>query len=504
MSNDPFADLARNQRLRGRWSRLRHTMLRPLRPDRIRPRREGPPNLLLMGIDTLRADHVGCYGSPAPTTPCLDRLAGGGTVFCDVTAPAPWTLPSFASALTGRMPGLHGAYLGADVRNMDQQPPRRLAPDVVTLAGHLRRCGYRTAAFYSNQFFAFGLAETFDHHAYHNLAAADLAAVARDWIRRHADRPFFCFVLFNDPHEPTTPRLEDLQPFLSAARARGSAATDEQIARLARWGEPPLPHLGKDRDDPGLQAALDLKLAIYAATVHEVDRAVGGLQDQLAAWDLAERTLVSVFSDHGEEFREHAAEARRWAHDPRGLAGVGHGHTQFQELLHVPWVSWGPGVPVARREKRPASLCDLAPTLAHWLGVDPLPLDGTAPDAAAIGTGLPLYGKSQAEPADAGAEPRLILAEALAYGPDLVALRRDNLKLVAHRDGRPLGLYDLQADPGEKVDLQQDHPDELAALLAALARWRDSGLGATGDQGGDWQDLDNTVRQRLRDLGYSD
>ena len=497
MSGDPFATLARSQRLRGHLVRLRQTLLRPLYRDRIRPERPGPPNLLLVGIDTLRADHVGCYGAAVPTTPHLDRLAGGGTIFTDVTAPAPWTLPSFAGALTGLMPGLHGAYLGATVRNMDRQPPRHLEPGVVTLASHLRGCGYRTAAFYSNQFFAFGLAETFDHHAYHNLAAEDLAAIARDWMRRHGDQPFFCFVLFNDPHEPTTPRPRDLAPFLPASR-------DQDIARLARWGEPPLPHLGQAEDSPELAAALTLKLAVYAATVHEVDRALGGLQDQLETWDLARRTVVSVFADHGEEFREHAAEARHWNHDPRELAGIGHGHTHFQELLHVPWLTWGPGIPATRRDTRPVSLCDLAPTLADWLGVAPMPLGAAGGGAAAIRPDLPLQGRSLAEAPDGEPDARLILAEALAYGPDLVALRRENLKLIARRDGQPLGLYDLQADPGEKVDLQHERPEELAALMAELARWRDSGLGATGDRGGDWQDLDDTVRQRLRDLGYSE
>ena len=194
MKTDPFASLARAQRLRGRSARWRRSLLRPLRPTRARPRRGGPPHLLLVGIDTLRADHVGCLGGLA-ATPRLDALAAGGTVFTDVTAPAPWTLPSFAGALTGLMPGLHGAYLGAPVRNMDDQPPRRLDEGALTLAAHLEAQGYRTAAFYSNPFFAFGLAESFDHHGYHNLAAADLAAVAADWLRRHADRPCFCFVL---------------------------------------------------------------------------------------------------------------------------------------------------------------------------------------------------------------------------------------------------------------------------------------------------------------------
>ena len=500
MSGDPFAPLTRQARWRARLLNLRRCLLRPLRPDRIVPRREGPPNLLLMGVDTLRADHVGCLGSGLATTPHLDRNAVAGTTFTDVMAPAPWTLPSFASALTGLMPGLHGGYLGAAVRNMDRQPPRRLDPEVVTLAGHLAGQGYRTAAFYSNQFFAFGLAESFQHHAYHNLAAADLARVALEWMRRHADRPFFCFVLFNDPHEPTTPRPGDLEPFLPA----DAPAAD--LGLLARWGEPPLPDLGRAQPDAaGLERVLRLKRSIYAGTVHEVDGAIGLMQRQLEDWELAPRTLCSVFADHGEEFHDHAAEAARWGHDPRGLLGIGHGHTQFQELLHVPWLSWGPGVPAGRRETCPVSLCDLGPTLADWLGVAPLPVAGSAPGRRATASGLPLIGRSLAASGGGSQEEdRVLLAEALAFGPDLVALRRGRWKLIAHRDGRPLGLYDLAEDPVEARDRQAVAEAARQELLAVLERWRACGLGATDDQAGSWQDLDDTVRRRLKDLGYSE
>ncbi len=499
MSGEIFAPLTRKARWRARGNRWRRALARPFRPSRIRPDRPGPANLLLVGIDTLRADHVGFLGATGPTTPRLDALAARGTVFTDVTAPAPWTLPSFASALTGLMPGLHGAYLPGDVRNMDDQPPRRLNEQAVTLAAHLRRCGYRTAAFYSNQFFAFGLAESFDHHAYHNLPAEDLADLALDWIRRHADQPYFCFVLFNDPHEPTTPPRADLEPFLAAARAAGADDPERDLPHLACWGEPPVPHLGQAPvdHDPALKAAVALKLAVYDATIHQVDRSLGTMQDRLAAWNLADRTLVSVFADHGEEFRDHALEAAAWGHDPRGLVGIGHGHSQFQELLRVPWAAWGPGVPVARRVATPVSLCDLAPTLAEWLGVTPFTPDHEGP------MGAELTGRSLA--VDAPAEERLILAEALAYGPDVVALRRGGHKLIAHRDGRPLALYDLEADPKETSNRLHDDPATVEALLGDLSRWRESGGGATGDAGsGGWQDLDATVRQRLKDLGYAD
>jgi arylsulfatase A-like enzyme len=497
MPRDPFAPILRKQRLRARAERWRRRALRPLRPSRLRPRREGPPSLVMVGVDTLRQDHVG-----PELMPDLHALGATGVDLRDVTAPAPWTLPSFAGALTGRMPGLHGAFLPGAVRNMDTQPPTRLDPQVRTLAHHLRDRGYATCALYANQFFAFGLAESFGEHRYLNLAAEDLLAVAADWIRRHADRPFFCFVLLNDPHEPTTPPDDLLRPELAALDIPPPDAAE--LRHLAGWGDPARPdrHLGLcgwPLPEPARRTR-QLKRAVYRATVRQVDRALGRLVGQLDRWGLTERTLVTVFSDHGEEFCEHGAEAQAWDHDPRRVRAIGHGHTQFQELLHVPWLSWGAGVPTADRVQEPVSLLDLAPTHADWLGAGPLPLP-EAPLGALTGRSL----------AAGNPEPdRVVLAEALAFGPDVVAVRRGPWKLVTHRDGRPLGLYDLARDPRERDDRHTQQTDVLRELQALLATWRDAApaggaprRGGGADAGG-WDSLDDEVRRRLKDLGYGE
>ncbi len=466
-------------------------MLRPLRPSCLVRRREGPPNLVLVGVDTLRRDHV--------TPELMPNLLARGTQgvdFADTMAPAPWTLPSFASALTGLMPTLHGARLSGEVRNMDRQPPARLHPEVTTLAAHLDRLGYATCAIYANQFFAFGLAESFGEHRYLNLPADAMLEAALEWIRRHADRPFCCFVLLNDPHEPTTPPPVLLEPEL--ARLDLTPPSAAELRSLAGWGDPdrPATHLGLC-GWPLPEAARrsrELKGAIYRATVHQVDLALGRFLGRLDAWGLNDHTLCTVFSDHGEEFCDHAAEARGWDHDPREVRGIGHGHTQFQELLHVPWFSWGAGVPRRGASSAPVSLLDLAPTVVDWLGLSALSL----PEAPPPG----LVGRSQA--GDAEPEDRLRLAEALAFGPDMVALRRRNWKLVAHRDGRPLGLYDLAADPRERDDRQQTAPEELERLRADLRAWRQAAPAAGTGGGAGWGSLDDEVRKRLKDLGYGE
>ncbi len=543
MASDPFAALTWKKVLAARLRGLGRRCLRPLRPARIAAHREGPPNLLILAVDTLRYDHLGPAGYERATTPHIDDLARAGTWFSDVTAASPWTLPSFASALCGLSPGLHRARLTGQPRNMDSQPPERLAGDVTTLAAHLRGQGYRTAAFYSNHFFAFGLAETFAEHAYHNLPAEFLADIALDWIRRHADQPFFCFVLFNDPHEPTTPPIRDLAPLLRALPADLRQASARELRGLSRWGDPSAGGvaLGRAADplDAATERALALKVAIYDASIRQVDRAIGRCWQQLAGWRLADNTLLTIFSDHGEEFLDHLREARAWNHDPRALLGVGHGHTHFQELLHVPWLAVGPGVPRDRRHTAPVSLCDLAPTVSDWLGVEPLvlPTPGEAGVVDGLADGLVeglvdgMTGRSlrsdiavpnrsqvdrqvgrqvdrEVDPAEGSAEPsgeRFLLAEAIAYGPDLVALRRGQWKLIARRDGHPLGLYDLAADPTEQVDQSAQQPDLLREFQDHLARWRAAGDDDSGhSSSARWGDLSDTVRQRLKDLGYSE
>jgi len=498
VTGDPYRPLLWRKRLASRVRNVGDTVLRPFRPSRIAARRSGPLNLLALAVDTLRYDHLGYAGYAPATSVHLDRLAEAGTCFDDVTAASPWTLPSFASALSGLVPSLHRAGFIGPVLDMDSQPPRRLERSVVTLATHLRRHGYRTAAFYSNQFFAFGLAETFDRHAYFNVPAGDLTAIAMEWVRRHADRPFFCFVLLNDPHEPTTPPPADLEPMLAALAQRDIRPSAAELRALAGWGGLATGgiHLGQTPQPltPAAERVRQIKLAIYDATIRYVDRTIGATVQQLAEWGLDANTLLTVFSDHGEEFLDHATEAGAWNHDPRDLRAIGHGHTQFQELLHVPWLTTGPNVPAGVRRREPVSLCDFAPTMAEWLGVEPFDLPPAAVDGL---VGRSLAGSS---PAD-----RILLAEALAYGPDLVAIRQESWKLIASRAGDVFGLYDLATDPNEKTDLTAARPDIARHLLAHLAAWRAVKPGED-DPGSatSWNDVDATVRQRLKDLGYTD
>ena len=495
---DPFTPLTRHRRLGALRDSIARNLLRPFRATRVVRRSEGPPSLLIMAVDTLRADHVGRNAPGGSLTPALDRLRAEGTSFANVSSPAPWTLPAFTSALTGVMPGVHGAGMTGTTRNMAFEVPRALPADTVTLARHLGAQGYRTAAFHSNPFVTFGLAESFQEHHYRNHASADVAAGALDWIRRHGDRPFFCFVLFNDPHEPTLPRPHHFCPLMSAAGHDPAAWADNDLRSLARWGGTErAPHLGRVAVplDAAARAALDVKLALYAGAIASVDTTIDAVLRQLEAWNLDSTTLVSVISDHGEEFLEHAAAADLWNHDPRDLRAIGHGHSLFQELLQVPWIVRGAGIPSGDVRRNHVSLCDVGPTLSDWLGTPALPL----PDVGM----QELKGIVQSRDGGSAPESRTLLAEDIAYGPDLVAVRKGQWKLIAHRDGRPLSLFDLDADPLEMIDVQEANPGPLKELGDVLTRWRAATTRNDGDGGG-WETTDEKILRQLRELGYAE
>lgn len=529
MGADPFAAISLRRRWLARLRRWALTAGRPLSPAPA-PRRSGPPNLCLAAVDTLRYDHLGLAGYGRRVSPALDRLAAAGVSFADVTAAAPWTLPSFASALTGVMPSVHGAGGAGPLRNLDRSPPRAYRGRPPTLAQHLAAHGYRTAAFYANPFVGFGLAETFQSRRYANLPAAELAFLALEWMRRAADRPFFCFILFNDPHEPTCPPRALLRPLLADLARRGLHPEPRRLGALARWGDARAGVTELGRVTPPAAAAaladLEIKLALYDAAIAAADAAVGTVAASLARWGLAKTTLLAVVSDHGEEFHDHLEDGCRRRHDPRGIAGIGHGHSLFQELLRVPWVAAGPGVPRGGSDgvvvTEPVSLCDLAPTLCDWLGVPPPPLPAGLPDgltgrsAAALARDSAAGGLPAPRAPDL-ADQRVLLAEDIAYGPDMAAARRGRWKLIARRDGKPLALFDLQDDPAERRDLRGARPDIVAALAGDLAAWRaaltDGAGGAPASDGGGpggaepppgWESISDRVRRQLKELGYSD
>ncbi len=456
------------------------------------PARPDLPDILLIVADTLRADALSCYGGSTRRTPALDALAAGGVRFADATAQASWTNPSTASLLTGVHPHEHGmvGYRG------------RIRPEVRTLAEALSARGYYTAGIVANLLVSrsYGFDRGFQdwdqepdrrpmaRHR-HLLAARLLKALGRSRsevlspgasdmvgralavLSRKARAPRFLYLHLMDPHDPYTPP-DDLakafdpgyagslsfKPGTLYAILRGEQSVDEEDLRHAR--------------------------ALYDAEVAGMDREVGRLFDALRERIHQGEVIVVFTSDHGEEFMDHGA--------------LGHEHTLYQELVHVPLLIARPGV-VGRGVvvREPVALTDVAPTI--------LDLAGLPPEPAFRGRSLvPLM---RGEEAAAGGEEVVFTAE------DYVGYRASSHRIRAARSGAlKVILYEpnvfgigawrrerfhLAADPGERDGDVPDR-DELARLETRLREWM-AGAGAPAQAE---RELDPETERRLRALGY--
>lgn len=418
----------------------------------------GPRSVLLVCLDTVRADHLGSYGYGArPTTPALDALAASGTRFADVTAASGWTKPSVPSYLTGTPPSVHGVYEGSAWRD-GELTSDVLGDEAVTLAERFAEAGYATAAFVRNAQLApgSGMEQGFDVYVDEAGDAGQIVDAALRWLSEHGDRPFFLYLHILDAHWPYH------VPDAAAERFAGVGALER--FRSADWKQ-----LREDINDGDVALdddRLGELLALYDGALSYSDAQLQRLLQALETRGLRDDTVISVVADHGEEFMEHGR--------------VGHGHGLYEALTSVPWILAGPDVPVARIDE-PVSLLDLAPTL---LGAAGLASERNAgPASTAV---------------DRFASPRRaapVFAE--HKGPDVYmqSLRVGTLKLVRTLRAKP------RAETGGDVAL---------AHLAHGGRWEaelsadDSGLVATQlkprpDDAGDPIELKGPLHERRGD-----
>jgi choline-sulfatase len=397
-----------------------------------------PRNLLLISLDTLRADHVGCYGYAAAQTPRLDALARSGLRFETATTVVPLTLPAHSSLMTGTFPAWHGVrdnggfYLG---------------DDQTTLAEVLRAQGYRTGGFvgafvldrrwgiaqgFDRYFDDFDLDKFADAASMDNIQrpGAQVVDAALPWLQAERDRPFFAWVHLYDAHAP----YEAPEPFRSR-----------------------FPHT---------------VIGAYDAEIATADAQVGRLLDALQADGRLAETLVVVVGDHGEMLGEHGEQT--------------HGFFIYEPATHIPLIMAGPGLP-ARAVPDQVRMVDVMPTALRLLGIEPpKSVQGVSLLPLARGETMALVAHSESW------YPRY------HYGwSELRAVQDGRFKYV--RAPRP-ELYDLGHDPGEAHDRAQDDPVRLLALSRALedieSRTR-SDAAASGPR-----PVDPETEERLAALGY--
>lgn len=436
-------------------------------------------NVVVVCLDTLRADHVGAYGYGRPTTPNLDALAAAGTRFDAAWSSSSWTVPAVGSLFTGRDPRSHGATLGSGDRlNLGVAPesPFGLRPELPTLAEVLRARGFATALFSGNPYLYGRFRDGFDLAVVERADGREHLNRLRPWLEEHRGGRFYVHWQVMDLHQPVDPP----EPF--PRRFAPSAPPDFPTEAHSNWG---YGSLASD-DRPGFAEYRELKIALYDGALAHVDQLLGELREALRAAGVEEETLLVVTADHGEELWDHWREGREQGADPRGIWGVGHGHSFFEELLRVPLVISGPSVPQGSVVSCPVSITSLFATIVERAGVaGPVP----PVDAASLEPHL--------RPHHRGCAPQAIFAEAPAYGPDGTAVRYGRWKLV-RRDGLPTVLRDLEADPDERADVAAANPRVVAALERLLERR----AAAPADRPPAPEPPDEALRADLRALGY--
>jgi len=449
------------------------------------------PNVVMVVIDTLRADSLSCYSQLADgrkTSPVLDELAESGMRFESAYAQAPWTRPATASLFTGLYPASHGIVTPFDP----------LAKSIPTTATMLQQRGYQTAAFSANPQIskAFGFHNGFDHFwssttrlkdqsagirlsrklGFGNVeiqpergvlhsTADDVNQAVDHWLKYTAsDEPTFLYVHYLDPHDPYA-APEDLLGVTSSGNV-------DESALYASQDLPPFPLEGASLASLNEKELRELKRR-YQTEVRFVDHRLGEMLQRLresGVW--GEDDYLIVTSDHGEEFHEH----QQWQH----------GRSLYEEMIHVPLIVLGPEVPVGAVHSDPVELVDLLPTIASWTG--------GPPEFDQHGEGL--FGERKKTGAFSHRPREKHPIWSLRIGKQKTVWIQDQTELVKLD-------FDLALDPSESHPLNEGGKTafprlhrRLEGLMTSSAEFKREAIDAV--------DLNAQAAQDLEQLGYID
>jgi len=434
---------------------------------------EPAKNVVVVVIDTLRADKLRPFNPQTRVkTPAIDQFASDGAVFELAQAPENWTKPSVASILTGLHPQTHQQKTG----------DAALPSSAELLSEHLQGEGFATGGFIANGYVSdrFGFDQGWDDYTNYireekSTEAKDVFDDAGNWIEAHKDGRFFAYIQTIDPHVPYDPPGKYLQmydPSEYAGQIRPRMTGD--LLEKAKRNPPQV--VFDARDKRQLEALHDGEI-----TKH--DHFFGAFLERLSALGLANDTLIVVTSDHGEEFDDHGS----W----------GHGHSVYQELLHVPLMFRLPNrVPAGTKVGEAVSTLDISATVTDLLGVP----------AMAHNEGHALVGLMLGE---APSQPAVAFSD---FQDDRRVITTGRWKLIL-RGNLTSTMFDLVADPLEKNQLDASAfpigRRYSRMLLGQFLGASDRGDWLSADQKGGTQlerenaEMDDTIRDQLRALGYA-
>lgn len=454
------------------------TVANPVAPflptDAVGP---GRLNVVLISLDSLRADHLGCYGYDRDTSPRVDRLASEGIRFENAIATSSWTLPTHLTMFTGRYQLSHGVV----------HDTITLSPAVPTLGQIMKSVGYSTAGFVSGPYVAghYGydrgmdtyvdLSAEYGHRreARSAIVAPAINELALPWIEEHRREPFFLFLHYFDIHYDFVP-----PPPYDTMFDPDYTGTMDGTDFIERKDV----HRNMDPRD------LEHILALYDGEIRFTDDYVGQILDKLDEVGLREKTVVVLVSDHGDEFFEHG--------------NKGHHRTVYQEVLRVPFIVRLPdGRHAGLVSDEPVSLVDVMPTILSAVGIrGPVDLEGL--DAVALARG-------EVDARDA------VYAEFYdKRGFNVQIARRtktdkaiQHFNRITHPKRAPLEYYRIDQDPEELEDLAPEAPPSLDASLERMGTWLDGRWAVNGEfqrqaAGANRIEIDDETLERLKSLGY--
>jgi arylsulfatase A-like enzyme len=441
---------------------------------------ENPRNVILISLDTLRPDHLGCYGYGKDTSPHTDALAGDAVMFLNTFATSPWTLPSHVSLMTALNCINHQVY---DSR-------QKMDPSIPTLADYLHSAGYSSAALTGGGFVSgfYGFDKGFERYAIKGSAtdpeAADvLSRAASRWITGHRNRSFFLFLHTYQIHDPYFPPSRYAEEFCPGEGA------------LKKIDMHALGLKNEKRFSPLPEAMRNNIVGLYDAEIRYTDDAlIRPLLSQLKELGIYDKTMIVLTSDHGEEFFEHQS----WHHT----------HNLYNETIKVPLlIKFFDSAHKGKRVERFARLTDILPTILDSLGIKG---DGGFVDGESL---LPLL-----RPGGEDSEERTFISE-LGAGvvhnrlPKRVAVNLGPYKLIVNDEfpaasfgyflhppppvGR-LEVFDLSSETGETEDLAQSQPARTRELFSHYqARYKKLREGTAEETA-----IDAKTQEDLKSLGY--
>jgi len=450
------------------------------------------PNVLLVSVDTLRPDHLGCYGYHRDTSPALDALAGQGVRFTTVASASSWTLPAHASLVTGLYPSAHGAWKMAS----------SISPEVPLLAELLKRSGMATCGVVSFHLLSsgYGFGRGFDTYhelhkthggGLHNVRAEQVSNQAIRWIGENRHQPFFLFLHYFDPHWDYDPPPPYDRIYNPGYRGKMNGRYGS-LMKYIKY-RPEKPRRGGGRPvEPGMErevaiAREDLEqvLALYDGEIRYTDHHLGRVFDALKLFGLLDNTLVVITGDHGEEFMEHGSLE-------------GHAWTMYEEVIRVPLIMRFPdGLGAGLAVERQVRNIDIMPTILRWLEQSlPAGLEGESL--------LPAIRESCTIDGDCMVEPGLAFGETRRFKVTRASARSGTgRKVILTNGGEKVEYFNLKQDPGEQVNLYEEGAPppsrEFARLEAALEDWV---AGRTAGRAGSVE-IDQRTRDQLAAMGYA-